>query len=65
MISRWQRVELNDGHFMPVLGFGTYAPNEVTTVRLALGLGRSDVGCVGTDLGCQVPLFLSDCGGLK
>ncbi|XP_003462772.2 aldo-keto reductase family 1 member C1-like [Cavia porcellus] len=29
MISRWQRVELNDGHFMPVLGFGTYAPNEV------------------------------------
>ncbi|KAM6215176.1 aldo-keto reductase family 1 member C1-like [Rhynchocyon petersi] len=24
-----QRVKLNDGHFMPVLGFGTYAPAEV------------------------------------
>ncbi|XP_037703914.1 prostaglandin-E(2) 9-reductase-like isoform X2 [Choloepus didactylus] len=23
------RVQLNDGHFMPVLGFGTYAPAEV------------------------------------
>ncbi|XP_003786886.1 aldo-keto reductase family 1 member C3 homolog [Otolemur garnettii] len=24
-----QRVKLNDGHFMPVLGFGTFAPPEV------------------------------------
>ncbi|XP_017912814.1 PREDICTED: prostaglandin F synthase 1 isoform X2 [Capra hircus] len=24
-----QRVKLNDGHFIPVLGFGTYAPEEV------------------------------------
>ncbi|XP_052506549.1 dihydrodiol dehydrogenase 3 isoform X2 [Budorcas taxicolor] len=24
-----QRVKLNDGHFIPVLGFGTYAPPEV------------------------------------
>ena len=30
------RVELNDGHFIPVLGFGTYAPYEVTIVVLGL-----------------------------
>ncbi|XP_005386907.1 PREDICTED: estradiol 17 beta-dehydrogenase 5-like isoform X1 [Chinchilla lanigera] len=29
MNSKCQCVELNDGHFMPVLGFGTYAPEEV------------------------------------
>lgn len=29
MDSKHQRVKLNDGHFMPVLGFGTYAPPEV------------------------------------
>ena len=27
-----QKVKLNDGHFIPVLGFGTYAPPEVTVV---------------------------------
>ncbi|XP_005398386.1 PREDICTED: estradiol 17 beta-dehydrogenase 5-like [Chinchilla lanigera] len=29
MISKQQCVKLNDGHFIPVLGFGTYAPDEV------------------------------------
>ena len=27
-----RQVKLNDGHFIPVLGFGTYAPPEVTVV---------------------------------
>jgi len=30
MDPKSQRVKLNDGHFIPVLGFGTYAPPEVT-----------------------------------
>uniref|UniRef100_F7HVF7 Aldo-keto reductase family 1 member C1 n=1 Tax=Callithrix jacchus TaxID=9483 RepID=F7HVF7_CALJA len=40
-----QRVKLNDGHFMPVLGFGTYAPPEVPknrtveAVKLAIEAG--------------------------
>ncbi|XP_025119888.3 dihydrodiol dehydrogenase 3-like isoform X2 [Bubalus bubalis] len=29
MDPKSQRVKLNDGHFIPVLGFGTYAPPEV------------------------------------
>ena len=29
MTSKQQTVRLNDGHFIPVLGFGTYAPQEV------------------------------------
>ncbi|XP_025119871.2 prostaglandin F synthase 1 isoform X1 [Bubalus bubalis] len=29
MDPKSQRVKLNDGHFTPVLGFGTYAPEEV------------------------------------
>ncbi|XP_052013684.1 estradiol 17 beta-dehydrogenase 5 [Apodemus sylvaticus] len=29
MTSKQQTVRLNDGHFIPVLGFGTYAPKEV------------------------------------
>ncbi|XP_074261218.1 aldo-keto reductase family 1 member C4 isoform X2 [Saimiri boliviensis] len=35
MDPKYQRVELNDGHFMPVLGFGTYAPPEVPRSRAA------------------------------
>ena len=27
-----QKVKLNDGHFIPVLGFGTAAPEEVRVV---------------------------------
>uniref|UniRef100_A0A8C8ZBE7 Aldo-keto reductase family 1 member C4 n=1 Tax=Prolemur simus TaxID=1328070 RepID=A0A8C8ZBE7_PROSS len=33
MDPKHQRVELNDGHFIPVLGFGTYAPPEVPKSR--------------------------------
>lgn len=29
MNSKQQTVRLSDGHFIPVLGFGTYAPQEV------------------------------------
>ncbi|XP_008821446.1 estradiol 17 beta-dehydrogenase 5-like [Nannospalax galili] len=29
MNSKHQRVRLSDGHFIPILGFGTYAPKEV------------------------------------
>lgn len=29
MSSKEQCVKLNDGHFIPALGFGTYKPNEV------------------------------------
>ncbi|NP_001075719.1 prostaglandin-E(2) 9-reductase [Oryctolagus cuniculus] len=29
MDPKFQRVALSDGHFIPVLGFGTYAPEEV------------------------------------
>lgn len=36
MDPKSQRLRLNDGHFIPVLGFGTYAPEEVTFVH---GLG--------------------------
>ena len=27
-----KKVKLNDGHFIPVLGFGTFAPPEVRVV---------------------------------
>ncbi|MXQ91549.1 hypothetical protein E5288_WYG001668 [Bos mutus] len=29
METQCQRVKLNDGHFIPILGFGTYTPEEV------------------------------------
>ena len=32
METQFQRVKLNDGHFIPILGFGTYAPEEVIVV---------------------------------
>uniref|UniRef100_A0A8C6DT09 NADP-dependent oxidoreductase domain-containing protein n=1 Tax=Moschus moschiferus TaxID=68415 RepID=A0A8C6DT09_MOSMO len=35
-----QKVKLNDGHFIPVLGFGTYAPPEVTVVVWALEITK-------------------------
>ncbi|OBS57112.1 hypothetical protein A6R68_11762, partial [Neotoma lepida] len=34
MNSKCQRVELNDGHFIPVLGFGTAIPAEVPTSKI-------------------------------
>ena len=32
MDPKGQKVKLNDGHFIPVLGFGTAAPEEVRVV---------------------------------
>lgn len=34
MNSKCQNIELNDGHFIPVLGFGTAVPEEVKAVML-------------------------------
>uniref|UniRef100_A0A8C0WQP7 NADP-dependent oxidoreductase domain-containing protein n=1 Tax=Castor canadensis TaxID=51338 RepID=A0A8C0WQP7_CASCN len=41
MNSKHQCVQLNDGHFIPVLGFGTYTVKEVTTIihQLAIDAG--------------------------
>lgn len=39
-----QRVKLNDGHFIPALGFGTYKPEEVRTMVLVEGSVREDGG---------------------
>nr|XP_020757460.1 prostaglandin F synthase 1-like isoform X2 [Odocoileus virginianus texanus] len=33
MDPKRQKVKLNDGHFIPVLGFGTYAPEEVAKME--------------------------------
>ncbi|OWK03111.1 hypothetical protein Celaphus_00007627 [Cervus elaphus hippelaphus] len=33
MDPKQQKVKLNDGHFIPVLGFGTYAPEEVAKME--------------------------------
>lgn len=40
MNSKCHRVELNDGHFIPVLGFGTAIPSEVKTVMLGLKIQK-------------------------
>ena len=32
MDLKGQKVKLNDGYFIPVLRFGTYAPSEVTVL---------------------------------
>ncbi|KAK7796144.1 hypothetical protein U0070_007568, partial [Myodes glareolus] len=45
MTSKQQTVRLNDGHFIPVLGFGTYAPQEVPktkateAIKIAIDVG--------------------------
>lgn len=36
MDPKHQHMALNDGHFIPVLGFGTYAAEEVSLVALRL-----------------------------
>ena len=43
MDPKSQKVKLNDGHFIPVLGFGTYAPPEVTVVVWGWDINSS--GC--------------------
>ncbi|XP_011919535.1 PREDICTED: aldo-keto reductase family 1 member C1-like [Cercocebus atys] len=51
MDSKHQCVKLNDGHFMPVLGFGTYAPAEVPkdkaleVTKLAIEVGFRHLDC--------------------
>ncbi|XP_004425462.1 PREDICTED: aldo-keto reductase family 1 member C23-like protein isoform X2 [Ceratotherium simum simum] len=51
MDPKVRRVELNDGHFIPVLGFGTYEPEEVpksTTLeatKLAISAGFRHIDC--------------------
>ncbi|XP_014639177.1 PREDICTED: aldo-keto reductase family 1 member C23-like protein isoform X1 [Ceratotherium simum simum] len=51
MDPKVQCVELNDGHFIPVLGFGTYAPEEVPkskaleATKLAIGAGFRHIDC--------------------
>ncbi|XP_058388833.1 aldo-keto reductase family 1 member C23-like [Diceros bicornis minor] len=45
------RVKLNDGHFIPALGFGTYAPDKVPkskafeTTKLSLDAGFRHIDC--------------------
>ena len=53
-----QKVKLNDGHFIPVLGFGTYAPQEVTVLVVGWDINSSGCDTSRRDLGCQA---LSSC----
>ena len=58
MDPKGQKVKLNDGHFIPVLGFGTYAPLEVRVVVWGWGIKNSGCNMSEKDLGCQA---LSSC----
>ena len=58
MDPKSQKVKLNDGHFIPVLGFGTYAPPEVTVVVWGWDINSSGCDISKRDLGCQA---LSSC----
>ena len=53
MDSKSQRVKLNNGHFIPVLGFGTSAPPEVTVVVVGQDINSSGCNMSERDLGCQ------------
>ena len=53
MDPKSQRVKLNDGHFIPVLGFGTYAPPEVTVAVVGRDISSSGCNMSEKDLGCQ------------
>ena len=61
MDPKSQRVKLNDGHFIPVLGFGTYAPPEVTVAVVGRDISSSGCNMSEKDLGCQA---LSSCATL-
>ena len=58
MDPKGQKVKLNDGHFIPVLGFGTYAPQEVTVLVVGWDINSSGYDMSRRDLGCQA---LSSC----
>ncbi|CAI9154148.1 unnamed protein product [Rangifer tarandus platyrhynchus] len=51
METQCQRVKLNDGHFIPILGFGTYAPKEVPkrealeVTKFAIEVGFRHIDC--------------------
>ncbi|XP_005071803.1 aldo-keto reductase family 1 member C18 isoform X2 [Mesocricetus auratus] len=49
MISKTQKMKLNDGHYIPVLGFGTYTTEEVMGpmdfVKIAIDVGFRHVDC--------------------
>ncbi|XP_059768209.1 dihydrodiol dehydrogenase 3 isoform X3 [Balaenoptera ricei] len=51
MDPKCQCLELNDGHFVPVLGFGTYAPEEVPksealeVTKFAIDVGFRHIDC--------------------
>ncbi|CAO2595109.1 Aldo-keto reductase family 1 member C18 [Lemmus lemmus] len=52
MSSKAQKMELNDGHSIPVLGFGTYATEEVTglkksmeSTKIAIDVGFRHIDC--------------------
>ncbi|XP_040104725.1 prostaglandin F synthase 1 isoform X4 [Oryx dammah] len=51
METQGQRVKLNDGHFIPILGFGTYAPEEVPksealeVTKFAIEVGFRHIDC--------------------
>lgn len=45
-LKRSRAVKLNDGHSMPVLGFGTLAPEEVSRSQSVGGLNANSTGKV-------------------
>uniref|UniRef100_A0A8C9B6L6 NADP-dependent oxidoreductase domain-containing protein n=1 Tax=Phocoena sinus TaxID=42100 RepID=A0A8C9B6L6_PHOSS len=51
MDPKCQCLELNDGHFIPILGFGTYAPEEVPksealeVTKFAIDVGFRHIDC--------------------
>ncbi|TEA33064.1 hypothetical protein DBR06_SOUSAS26510013, partial [Sousa chinensis] len=51
MDPKCQCLELNDGHFVPILGFGTYAPEEVPksealeVTKFAIDVGFRHIDC--------------------
>ncbi|XP_065777472.1 prostaglandin F synthase 1-like [Muntiacus reevesi] len=51
MDPKSQKVKLNDGHFIPVLGFGTYAPPEAAKredleiTKFAIEVGFRHIDC--------------------
>ena len=58
MDLKGQKVKLNDGYFIPVLRFGTYAPSEVTVLVVGWDINSSGCDMSKRDLGCQA---LSSC----
>lgn len=62
MSSNQQRVKLNDGHFIPALGFGTYKPEEVRTMVLVEGSGENSLREDGGDKAVKSLTPMGLCG---